>query len=247
VSKQRKAPTGIIGARGGAMDCEWLTPEALLEPTRDYFDGPIPFDVATRPENPTKATAFFTKQDDALAKGWPDEWFCNPPFGNELARWLERIGAQGYIGDHGILVLPCSRYEQHYWQEAMVHATTVCWIRGRVDFIRASTGDAVQGNTYASCVIGFNVRAQRFARCYGHLGLVQHLMPLNEPPPSDWTTCKCKSCVHRRRQLACARKACKARNAIYKHTHTGLTYCRGCSRRINRENGVELVQRMEPS
>ena len=186
-----KAPAGIIGGR--CARTSWQTPERLLEPVREYFGGVIPLDVATAPNNPTRARAFYCPADavvetlqsglfaeeefgervghDALELPWGPQFFCNPPYGTALRlRWLPRVAEQACAGAEGFMLLSCARWEQECLHEAMAQASAVCWIKGRVDFINPVTGDAVVGNTYANMFLAFNVSFGRFAECFGKVG-----------------------------------------------------------------------------
>jgi hypothetical protein len=197
--KQRKAPVGHVGPN--TLDTEWFTPPEILDPVRDYFGGQIPFDPASDPSNPTGARRFLTQEDDGLTCAWEDQWFCNPPYGAECYGWLERFQIEAYYGSEGIAVLGCSRWENHFMQHALAGANVIYFPQGRVGFIRAATGDQVKGHTYATMVLGINVRAQRFARAFGSRGLVIHTMPLNDPPPAP-PKCRCTLCLKRRKALA---------------------------------------------
>jgi len=193
-----KAPAGIIGGR--ALKTTWQTPEYLLDPVRAYFGGQIPLDVATAPNNPTRARQFYCPTDavneaaqvalfddelvgertghDALELPWSPAFYCNPPYGKALKeRWLPRAASQAREGAEGFLLLSCARWEQECLHELMAEANAVCWIgkrvgkhHGRVDFINPETGDAVKGNTYANMFLAFNVDFERFAEAFGKVG-----------------------------------------------------------------------------
>lgn len=106
--------------------------------------------------------------------------FVNPPYGKALRPWLAKIVQEAKGGTHMIALLPCARFEQGYLHELLEQAQAVCWVRKRVAFIRAETGDAVGGNAYASMFLLFNGDADRFAEAMGkfddgkgRIGLVQ--------------------------------------------------------------------------
>src|SRR3990167_5924502 len=160
---ERKAPTGFIGNVGRGrpdMDKGWQTPPEILYPARRYWQG-IPFDVCSSPENPTEAVEFWTPQDHALSLEWPDRWWCNPPYGGELRAWLEKAAQEAQHGSEGIALISASRWEQAWMQDVLQAVDYVCFIRGRVAFIRPSTGDRVGGNTYANLYLGFGIRYWR--------------------------------------------------------------------------------------
>lgn len=163
------------------MDTQWLTPPELVTPVRRYFEGRIPFDAATSPDNPCKARRFATKKEDGLSLVWPRRVWVNPPYGKALGLWLPKIAQEAERGCEIISLVPCSRYEQYYFQYYMVQANATCLIRKRVNFIRPSTGDRVNGNPYASMFVGFNVNETRFAKQFGHLGMCQGVRCLSRP------------------------------------------------------------------
>lgn len=181
-ASERKAPCGIIG--GACLDTTWQTPQEYLVPARGYWGGSIPFDVCTALDNPTKADDFWTEADNALGQDWPASWWCNPPYGKAIRLWLAKMRAQilAHEINEGIALLPCSRWEQHYFQVALTAANVVCFIRKRVDFLNPKTGDIVSGNTYANMYVGFNVDYQRFVSNFSEAGLCVAVKALNEPP-----------------------------------------------------------------
>lgn len=189
---ERKAPAGTIA--GPCLDTTWQTPPELLEPVRAYFGGVIPFDAATSPDNPTGADLWCSAEDDGLAVNWtapkaligdrPWGVFVNPPYGRVLRDWLGKIASEADRGTTIIALLPCARWEQEYFQDALTagggHA--VCYIRKRVAFIRPSTGDRVGGNPYSSMFVGWNVDPARFSEHFSPVGAVFHQTTLAKCP-----------------------------------------------------------------
>ena len=170
--KERKAPVGFIGrsskVQGSAeytsLDTTWQTPEWVLERIRQYYGGPIPFDVATAPDNPTKALGFWTEEDDAIPKPWPPQSYCNPPYGKALRAWYPKFHEESQRDVEIIAVLPCARFEQAYFANPFIAAKHVCLIRGRVSFVRAETKEEVDGNPYATMLLGWNTVRSRWLR-----------------------------------------------------------------------------------
>jgi hypothetical protein len=215
--RERKAPTGTI--TGPCMDTTWQTPPELVTAVRRYFGGRIPFDAATAPNNPCKARRFITAAEDGLAMRWPRRVWVNPPYGKALGIWLPKIADEAELGSEIITLLPCARYEQYYWQYAMAQANAECLIRKRVKFIRPSTGDRVAGNPYANCFVGFNVDEERFAKHFGHLGMVRSVSLLSAPAVEELpaereariaATKKAKAAAKRARARKRARKKRRA-------------------------------------
>lgn len=190
MTKERKAPTGFIGrstkgpgsAEYSALDTTWQTPEWVLDKIRLYYGGPIPFDVATAPDNPTKAIGFWTAVDDALPRDWPEQSYCNPPYGKALRAWYPKFHEESQRGIEIIAVLPCARFEQAYFTNPFVAAKHVCLIRGRVSFIRAATQEEVGGNPYATMLVDWNTTSSKWREAFVDLGACFKLRKLCESP-----------------------------------------------------------------
>jgi hypothetical protein len=175
----------------------WLTPEDILEPTREYFGGPIPLDPCTTSDNPTKATRFFTEEDDGLAQPWDYPVFMNPPYSNsehlytvktrgeelfglprrmfssQIVLWTAKVLQESRRHTPIIALLPCgARFSTEYWQDHILssHLNAICFKRGRAAFIDEATGKAAKGNIYDSQILGYNVDIDRFCRAFGKIG-----------------------------------------------------------------------------
>lgn len=186
----RKAPAG--GIVRTSLDNTWRTPPALLERVRAYFGGPIPFDPATGPENPTEALRFCAGAPGTLFAGgagelaranglevpWSWPTWVNPPYGRELRGWLAKIQHEAARGAEIVGLLPCARWEQRYFQAARRAANAECLITGRVAFISSLDGKAVGGNPYASMLLGWGVHLPRWREAFEPLGACWELVPL---------------------------------------------------------------------
>jgi hypothetical protein len=176
-------PERAVAAGGHIKKClstEWYTPESLLAPVRLVLTGdelaPIPLDPYSPPHNPTRAARFFTVREDGNTQPWDAPWFAQPPYGRALRPALAKIGAESltfHAGARmpGIALLPCSRWEQGYMHDLLRRAVVVCYVRKRVKFVKASTGDAVGGTPMASMFLGFNVDPLAFAAAFRDVGL----------------------------------------------------------------------------
>ncbi|MCC6824023.1 MAG: hypothetical protein IT579_25185 [Verrucomicrobia subdivision 3 bacterium] len=180
---QAKVQAG--GYHRESLDNTWRTPENILERVF-YFGGPIPFDPATGPENPTRALRYCTgdlpappvapslfpapveqldaerlalARADGLATPWDWPTWCNPPYGGEIKAWLAKFVRESGRGTEIVALLPCSRWETSYLQEALVRAVALCLIRKRVAFVSSQDGAQVGGNTTGSMLVGWNVRS----------------------------------------------------------------------------------------
>lgn len=64
----------------------WETPQAFF----DELDAEFHFtlDACALPEN-AKCARYFTSEMDGLSKKWGGVVWCNPPYGREIAKWVE--------------------------------------------------------------------------------------------------------------------------------------------------------------
>jgi hypothetical protein len=196
---QRKVQAG--GIVRTSLDNSWRTPEHVLERARVYFSGPIPFDPATGPENPTRALRFCTGGLDGppapaqaglfldnspadtlalaracgLATPWDWPTWVNPPYGSELRAWLEKITVEAARGTEIVALLPASRWETGYFQLAWTGANALCLPRGRLAFVSAIDGQPVPGNPTASLIVGWNVDLARWALAFSPLGVCSRI------------------------------------------------------------------------
>lgn len=176
----KKAPAG--GIVRVSLDNTWRTPESILDAARAYFGGPIPFDPATGPENPTSALRFCAgppgtmfagtklEEQSGLEVAWAWPTWCNPPYGAELNKWLAKIVHEAERGAEIVSLLPCNRFEGEPLQRALERADALCLHRGRVKFISSIDGKPVSGNPYASMLVGWNVDRARWRAAFKPLG-----------------------------------------------------------------------------
>jgi hypothetical protein len=99
---------------------------------------------------------------------WP-VW-VNPPYGRELRPWLVKITREAWAGQEIVGLLPCARWEQRYFHRLLRAAGRIVLIQGRVAFISTIDHVAVQGNPYASMLVGWNTERDRWLECFGGLG-----------------------------------------------------------------------------
>jgi len=162
---------------------EWQTPEHILEAVRSYFGGRIDLDPATSPDNPTKARYFFTAphplsdEVGGLKRSWFDCVFVNPPYGKVLKDWAAKIHEEAACGRRIVALLPGQRFETVYWQEHILTCdlTSICFIRGRLQFINPITKKPAGSHPYGSMLYIYNGEVRRDYRHFNHLGKVMEV------------------------------------------------------------------------
>lgn len=103
----------------------WLTPPHVLQAL-----GPFGLDPCAHPGWVTAARHICLPQDGLAADWGDDRVWCNPPYGNQVARWLRRMS------DHGRgTALIFARTETEAFFAGVWRAATAClFLEGRLHF-----------------------------------------------------------------------------------------------------------------
>lgn len=117
-----------------AQKDEWLTPPYILEALGDFDLDPCspidrPWDTAGR---------HYTILDDGLEKDWHGRVFCNPPYGKETQKWLNKCSEYG-----NAIALVFARTEtKMFFNSVWEKADAIFFIKGRLSFYTIN-GDKV--------------------------------------------------------------------------------------------------------
>lgn len=110
----------------------WATPQ-------DYFDTiDKEFHFTLDPcadENNHKTPKYYTKKDNGLTKDWSGQRvFCNPPYGKEISKWVEKAYREG-TKDHTLVVLLIpARTDTKYFHNFILNRAEIRFVPGRLKF-----------------------------------------------------------------------------------------------------------------
>jgi len=105
---------------------EWLTPPSLLEKL-----GNFDLDPCSAEEPPWEiAPHFYTKKDDGLYKIWFGRVFCNPPYGANTGKWLNKLAAHG----NGIALIFARTETKFFFDQVWEKADALFFFKGRLYF-----------------------------------------------------------------------------------------------------------------
>lgn len=115
---------------------EWETPQWLFDDLDAEFGFTL--DAAASPGN-AKCTAYYCGEwgRDGLANAWTGVVWCNPPYGGEIGRWVERGYRQALLGAVVVMLIP-ARTDTAQWHDYVMRAAEIRFIRGRLRFSGAS-------------------------------------------------------------------------------------------------------------
>ena len=159
-TRQGHAGLSMSGHQSAAMKHdEWLTPPEILR-TLGQFDldpcAPImrPWDTAAKHLN---------VNDDGLSHQWHGRVWCNPPFGREAAKWLNRMALHG----NGIALVPARTETAMFYACVWGVADAVLFIKGRPHFHHPSGERAAFNSGAPICLIAYGKHNSDLLRASG--------------------------------------------------------------------------------
>lgn len=127
-------------------NAEWETPQGLFDTLNEEFGFNL--DAAATAEN-AKCENYWTKEDDALTKPWAGRVFCNPPYGREIGKFVEKGLKEANHGSIVVMLLP-ARTDTRWWHDYVMLASEIRLIKGRLKF-----GDSKNSAPFPSCIVVF--------------------------------------------------------------------------------------------
>jgi phage N-6-adenine-methyltransferase len=136
---------------------DWQTPLELV-----HALGRFELDPCANLLQPTRCADFgLTELHDGLALPWDGKRaFVNPPYGRKARAWLAKLAEHR----NGIALIPPRMGAKWFHETVLAHADAILFLKGRVAFLNAVTGQPVKGNNADSILIAYgqeNVEALR--------------------------------------------------------------------------------------
>ena len=125
---------------------EWLTPPDIIKALGEFdLDPSSPIN---RPWETAKK--HYTVEDDGLVKPWEGRVWCNPPYGRETFKWIDKLATHG----NGIALIFARTetigFHDHIWN----CADAVFFFKGRLKFhyVDGTQGGAANA---PSCLVAY--------------------------------------------------------------------------------------------
>lgn len=108
----------------------WATPQWLFDDLDKEFHFTL--DVCADDQN-HKCEKYYTKADDDLKNSWVGSVFMNPPYGQEIAKWIRKAYSERANCETIVMLVP-ARTDTNWFHDYIYHEAEIRFLRGRVRF-----------------------------------------------------------------------------------------------------------------
>jgi phage N-6-adenine-methyltransferase len=146
---------------------EWYTPEKVIDLVIEVF-GQIDLDPCSNSDDPISANVparkYYTAQTDGLTQQWFGKVYMNPPYGDEIGPWIEKLVSEFKSGRvvEALALVP-ARTDTAWIQPLYDYA--LCFVRGRLKFV-----GAVNGAPFPSLIAYLGPDNDLFFDCFEQIG-----------------------------------------------------------------------------
>lgn len=117
---------------------EWATPQAFFDELNKEFSFTL--DPCATKEN-AKCSRYFTKEIDGLLQSWQGEIvFCNPPYGRDIKKWVEKAHEEVAHGNTVVVLLLPARTDTSYFHKYIYGKAEIRFVKGRLHFNESKAG-----------------------------------------------------------------------------------------------------------
>ena len=111
---------------------DYCTPQDVFDKLNKEFHFALD---AAATEKSAKCNKFFTLETDGLSQSWDcgGAVFCNPPYGREIGKWVQKAFEEAK-GGHPIVLLIPARTDTSYFHDYVYGKAEIRFLRGRLHF-----------------------------------------------------------------------------------------------------------------
>lgn len=109
----------------------WETPQEFFDQMNDEFGFEL--DVCALPEN-AKCKRYYTPEMDGLSQPWDGVCWCNPPYGRNIGKWVEKAYKESQNKKNYIVMLLPARTDTRWFHDYIYGKAEIRFIRGRLKF-----------------------------------------------------------------------------------------------------------------
>lgn len=131
---------------------EWGTPKLFFEKLNKEFDFTL--DPCATKDN-HKCSKYFIKEQDGLKQNWRGQRvYCNPPYGKEISKWVEKAYLENQKGVFVVMLLP-ARTDTRWFHDYIYKKHEIRFIKGRLKF-----NDGNQSAPFPSMLVIMKVESE---------------------------------------------------------------------------------------
>lgn len=148
---------GMTGVHSHTMlKDEWLTPPEIVKSLGVFDLDPCSPVEHLRPWD--TARCHFSIEDNGLEQDWNGRVWCNPPYGRETFKWIDKLADHG----DGIALIFARTETKGFFKSVWPKADAVFFFEGRLTFYHVSGERASANGGAPSCLVIFgreNIKA----------------------------------------------------------------------------------------
>ncbi len=141
-----------LDAMFSAKTDRWETPQDFFDKLNEEFGFTV--DLCADETN-AKCERYYTKEQDGLTQDLAGEivW-CNPPYGREIAKWVEKCYTEVYHGECRCAVMLLPARTDTIWFHKYIHGVVYPrFVKGRLRF-----GGSTENAPFPSMVVVYDAR-----------------------------------------------------------------------------------------
>lgn len=142
----------------------WETPQDFFNRLNEIFNFTL--DACASSEN-YKVANYYTTHDNALIQDWKGVVWCNPPYGRQQVKFIEKAYQESLKHGSTVICLIPARPDTKVWHDVIfAHAAQICFIRGRLKF-----GGGKDAAPFPSALVVFGQACDlsEFGKCFSQV------------------------------------------------------------------------------
>ncbi len=142
---------------------EWYTPNCIINRVTGVL-GSIQLDPCSNPGKTIPADRYYTKEDDGLVQEWRGRVYMNPPYGNEIPKWIKKLISEYKCGNvpEAVALVP-SRTDTAWFR--LLRDYPRCFVWGRLKF-----GEGKTAAPFPSMAIYLGKNRKKFIEAFRDIG-----------------------------------------------------------------------------
>lgn len=130
----------------------WETPQDFF----DELDAEFHFtlDACALPEN-AKCARYCTPEQDGLSQPWTGVVWCNPPYGRNIGKWVQKAREENRRNNNYIVMLLPARTDTRWFHDYILGKAEIRFVRGRLKF-----GGSKNSAPFPSMVVVFRPKME---------------------------------------------------------------------------------------